>query len=200
MRTALAAAILIGAAALTHAQPAREPPPRYGVKARPKLYPQETPKEALRSALAAAEKGDYKYLVAQLMEPKFVDGAVAERAKATAARAELDLARLRNYQLANRGRIDPEDRLPTDRQAFQSLVAAKAQDLAFQQLVRDVSQKLGEDPQTLRDFRRILAGGAITEGDPAAATHPDLKGRTLYLRKVGDRWFLENRQGEEKKE
>ena len=28
----------------------------------------------------------------------------------------------------------------------------------------------------------------------AKVTHPDVKDRALYFRKVGDRWFLENRQ------
>src|SRR5688500_16678115 len=68
MRAAFAVVLVLGAAALTHAQPPREAPkdapPRYGVNARAKAYPQETPKAALKSALLAVEKADYSYLVA----------------------------------------------------------------------------------------------------------------------------------------
>src|SRR5436190_658029 len=83
---ASAALVLFGSAVLMAAQPPKEAPkeapkeppkkevpkdelepvkdlgPRYGVNPRVKAYPQSTPKEALRSALAAIEKVDYSYL------------------------------------------------------------------------------------------------------------------------------------------
>ena len=42
---------------------------------------------------------------------------------------------------------------------------------------------------------------AHAEADHAATvSHEAVKGRTLYLKKVGDRWFLENRTSDEKKD
>jgi hypothetical protein len=205
MRTAFAAAILLGAAALTHAQPNRGlpkgPEPRYGVKARLKAYSQATPKEALKSAVAAIEDADYSYLVAQLLDPKFVDTAVAERAKLFEPRAEAELAQLRDFQRANPTKVAPEDRVPLDPVGFRALAAAKARDRAFKQLLRDIQQKLTDDPQSVKDLRRIARDGSFADADPvSSATHPDVKGRTLYFKKIDDRWFLENRQSEEKKE
>src|SRR5215216_1350939 len=109
MRSAFAALVILGSAVLTAAQPPKEGPkeapkeapkeppkkevpkdepepvkdlgPRYGVNPRVKAYPQSSPKEALRSALAAIEKVDYSYLAAQLLDPALVDKEVAERAK-----------------------------------------------------------------------------------------------------------------------
>ncbi|QJW95243.1 hypothetical protein [Frigoriglobus tundricola] len=225
MRTLFAAAVLLGAAALVPAQPPKDPPkappkdapkdpppdrdadavpkdlgPKYGVKTRLKQYPQTTPKESLRSVLAAVEGADYTYIVAQLLDPKFVAAAVADRAKQLEPGAEAELAQLRDFQRANRDRIAPEDRVPLDPVGLRALAAVKATERGFKRLVRDVEQKLLDDPQTVKEFRRILRDGSFAEADPAAsATHPDMKGRTLYFNKIGDRWFLENRQTEEPK-
>ena len=211
MRTAFAAAILFGAAGLASAQPPKDPPPeplpvaakdgsRHGVRVRIKQYPQSTPKQALKSALAAVEAADYEYLVGQLLEPKFVDDAVAERAKLLQADAEAELAQLRDYQRANPSRVAIEDRVPLDPVGFRALAAKKAEDRAFRQLLRDVEQKLTDDPQAVKDIRRVALDGMFADADPAGTgTHPEVKGRTLYFKKVGDRWYLENRQGEEPK-
>jgi hypothetical protein len=166
-----------------------------------KAYPQATPREALRSALAAAEAGDYPYLVAQLLDPKFVDAAVAERAKAFEGGAEIELAKLRDFQRANTDKIAREDRVPQDPKEFRALAAAKARDLGFRQLVRDITRKLAEDPQAIKELGRILRDGSFAPAEAAAtATHPDVKTRTLFFKNVDGRWFLENRQAEEKKE
>ena len=98
MRPALAVVLMLCAVALIRAQPPKDPPAkdlpvetepvkRYGVNGRIKAYPQDTPKAALKSTLAAIEKSDYSYLVAQLLDPKFVDETVIERAKEFEARA-----------------------------------------------------------------------------------------------------------------
>ena len=210
MRTAFAAAVLFGAAALAHAQPPKDPPPepvpaakdgsRYGVKVRVKQYPQPTPKQALRSVLEAVEAADYTYLVGQLLDPKFVDDAVAERAKLLQADAEAELAQLRDYQRANPSRVAVEDRVPLDPVGFRARAAVKARDRGFRQLLRDVQQKLTDDPQAVKDIRRVVLDGSFADADPAATgTHPEVKGRTLYFKKVGDRWYLENRQADEPK-
>src|SRR4051812_35113068 len=46
---------------------------RYGVAVDAKAYPQATPKEALKSVLAAAEAKKMDYVVAQLADPTFID-------------------------------------------------------------------------------------------------------------------------------
>jgi len=205
MRTAFAAAILLGAAALTHAQPkgepaSKDPQPRYGVKPRLKQYPQTTAKEALKSAVEAVEAVDYPYLVAQLLDPKFVDEAVAERAKLFQAGAEAELAQLRDFQRANPTKVAPEDRVPLDPNGFRAAAAVKARERAFKQLLRDIEQKLTDDPQSVRDLRRIARDGSFVDADPVStATHADVKGRSLYFKKIGERWFLENKQAEEPK-
>jgi hypothetical protein len=49
---------------------------RYGIAPDPKTYPQASPKEAMASALKAAEAGRFDYLVAQLADPEWVDDRV----------------------------------------------------------------------------------------------------------------------------
>lgn len=154
----------------------------------------------LKSALAAVEATDYEYLVGQLLDPKFVDDAVAERAKFLQAGAEAELAQLRDYQRANPSKVAIEDRVPLDPVGFRALAATKARDRAFRQLQRDVAQKLTDDPQAVKDIRRVALDGMFADADPAATgTHPEVKGRTLYFKKAGDRWYLENRQTDEPK-
>lgn len=49
---------------------------RYGVAEDAKTYPQETAKQALASVLKAIEAKDFRYLVAQLADPAFVEDRV----------------------------------------------------------------------------------------------------------------------------
>jgi hypothetical protein len=201
MRTVFAAAVLLGSYAVVCAQPPAPPPDRYGVKARPKQYAQTTPKDALVSALAIIDKGDYTYLVAQLMDPAFVDREVEARVRLFDEQVERELIQLRDFQRANPSTITPQNFVPLDPKLFRELVLTKARDRAFKQLVRDVEQKLTDDPLALKDVRKILRADMFSVVDPtASAAHPDIKGRALYFKKVGDRWYLENRVAEEKKE
>lgn len=226
MRSAFAALVLLGAAALIHGQPPKEAPkeppkeapkeppkdeefaprpreavPRYGVNPRVKAYPQTTPREALKSAVAAIEKGEFAYLAAHLLDPKFIDDLVAERAKPLEAGVAAEFVRLRDFQRANPSRVADEDRVPQDGPAFTALVTARARERTFRQVARELEQKLSDDPQPLKEMRRVLrAPSPFAEADPVAtATLPEIKGRTLYFKRVGDRWFLENRSADEPK-
>ncbi len=222
MRLAFAAVILFGTA-LVSAQPPKdppkdapkkdekkgapkdpdEPPPkdvgkRYGVAPRVKAYPAGTPKEALRSAIAAIDRGDYTYLAGQLLDPKFVDGAVVERGLTFEKQTAAELTQLREFQRANPEQVSDDDRVPRDPGAFAALVTLRARDRAFQQLARDLGQRLRDDPQLVKDMRRVARDGSFADADPAAtATHPDLKGRSLYFKRYGERWFIENRNSSE---
>jgi len=202
MRLVFALLLLVTTTTLARTQPPpkpidKTPKPRYGVAIKLKTYPQDTPRKALVSAVDAVEKGDTAYLVAHLLDPGFVDLRLNDRVKQFEANVELELSQQRDFQLANRDRFAPEDRLPTDRAKFEALIQDRSRLLAFRQVIRDVEEKLLNDPQALKDLRKIMRDGAFTdEPGGAKATHPDVKDRVLYFRKIDDRYFLENRQDE----
>jgi hypothetical protein len=206
MRLAFALTLLAGLVALADDDVPqivpREPEPRFGIQAKLKVYPQATPKKALESALEASERGDYSYLVAHLLDPAFVELRIADRARESEAAVELNLLRQRDFQYANPDRFLPADRLPLDKQRFAAAVLEKSRERAFKQLQVDVGQKLRDDPQTIKDLKKILRDGTFAdEGAAVKAEHPTVKNRTLYFKRIGDRWFLENREGEiQKKE
>jgi hypothetical protein len=56
---------------------ADKPAPRFETTPDLKSYPQGTPKEALASVLKAVQAKQYDYLLAQLSDPKWVDGRAA---------------------------------------------------------------------------------------------------------------------------
>ena len=203
MRLVFAVVLLVTSATLARTQPPpKEVPkvdePRFGVPVKKKAYPQDTPRKALASAVEAIEKGETAYLVAHLLDPGFVELRLSDRARQFEAPVELQLTRQRDFQLANRDRFLPEDRLPTDKEQFRALILQRSRERAFQQLLRDVEDKLLNDPLSVKDLRKIMRDGTFTDepGGGARGTHPDVKNRVLYLKRIGERWFLENRQDE----
>jgi hypothetical protein len=179
---------------------AREPEPRFGIPVKLKVYPQLTAKKALESALDAYEKGDHAYLVAHLLDPAFVEQRITDLGKQYEAKVEIELSRLRDLQFANPDRFAPEDRLPTDRAQFLARITARSRDLAFRKLLLDIDQQMRNDPQSLKDMKKILRDGTFSdEGMGAKVVHPSVKYVALYFRKIGDCWYLENRQTEETK-
>lgn len=198
MRLVFSLSLLAGSVALAQ-QPkepdlTQAPEPRYGVPPKLKTYPQETAKKALASAVEAVEKGEVAYLVAHLLDPGFVELRLTDRAKQYEAAVEADLSRLRDAQLRNPDKFLPEDRLPADKAKFRALVVQRSREQAFKQLARDVSDKLLDDPQTLRDLKRLFREGTLADTETGAKlTHESIKDRALYFRKIGERWFLENR-------
>jgi hypothetical protein len=196
MRLVFALTLLSGTVALAR-QPgaAEEPAPRFGVAPKLKAYPQSTARKALQSAVAAVQGGETAYLVAHLLDPGFVELRLAERARQYEAEVEVALARLRDAQIRNPDKYAREERVPTDRAKFAALVVQQSRDRAFKQLVRDVGDKILDDPESFRDMRKLLADGKFEDVETGAkVTHPAVKDRALYFRKVGDRWFLEDRQ------
>ena len=197
MRIAFALALLVGLATLARTQ---EPAPnldvRFGIPLKLKAYPQDTARKALASAIEACEKPDTAYLIAQLLDPGFVELRLADRAKQFEAPVEVELANLRDFQNANPDKFQPAERIPNDRTKFKALIVERSRERAFKQLIRDVEDKLREDPQSLKDLKKILRDGMFADEPDggARATHPDVKDRVLFFRKIGERWFLENRQ------
>jgi hypothetical protein len=177
----------------------KDPDPRFGVASRVKAYPQPTARRALESVIEACEKEDYAYLAAHLLDPGFVGRRVADRARQYEGKVEADLIKLRDYQYANPD-LFPNERVPLDKVQFAALVQAKAAEQGFRQLVRDVQQKLRDDPEALRDMKKVLRDGTfVDDGGSVKAVHPTVKDKTLFLKKIGDRWFIENRQEDEVK-
>jgi len=67
--------------------------------------------------------------------------------------------------------------------------------LAFERLVTETNLYYGNDPLILRDLRKFAKEAKwAEEGDKAVGTVEGIAGRKVYLRKIGERWFLENKQ------
>ncbi|HJZ54103.1 MAG TPA: hypothetical protein VKE74_04065 [Gemmataceae bacterium] len=207
MQRLLAVTVVLGAVGLTPAQPPppkapEAPPVRFGLPYRPKAYPQATPKQALESVIITVEKGEFPYLVAHLLDPAFVDTRLAERARQFEPLVEDELVKLRALQKQNPDRVAPEARVPDDLGRLRALVADRAHERAFRQLARDVQEKLADDPEALKELRQFLRLGMFPDagaGDTARVGLPKIKERALFFRKIGDRWFVENRQADERK-
>lgn len=183
-----------------------EVPPRYGQQFKPKVYPQGTAKEALASVLAAVEKGDYAYLAAHLLDPAFVDARLDAMAGGPGSpyrkAAEAELLRLRDAQRKNPDSVALARRVPDDPKLFDDRLAADAKQFAFTQLTRIVQDKFADDPETLKDLRKFARSGAFPDpgapGDAAKVELPDVKDRALFFKRAAGRWFVENKQADEK--
>ncbi len=65
----------------------------------------------------------------------------------------------------------------------------------FDELVRETEGKLNNEPSAVKELGRFLKEGEWEAGESnATVCLKDIKDRQVYLRKIGDRWFLENRQ------
>jgi hypothetical protein len=195
-----------GLAVLVSIAPAQPPAEvkveaRYGIPGNPRLFPQTEPKTVLASAIKAAEAGRYDYLVAHLMDEKFIEGRIDNRAKLIEPTADAELRALRDRQRKD-VTLDKRLQLPDDPNLFNEAVKAEARLRAFKQVLRDVEAKLTEDPTSLRELRRFLREGELVSSSAEAAriTLKDVKDRQVFLKKVGERWFIENRQQDEEKE
>src|SRR5439155_22887318 len=155
----------------------------------------------LQSAIEAVEGGQYAYLLAHLMDPQFVDARVADRAKQLEPGVEVELAKLRESQKQNPVGIAPEARVPDDPIQFRAMAAREARTRAFRLLVRDVQDKLTDDPTLLKDLRRFLREGTVADQPGGARVGlADVKDRAVFLKQLDGRWFVENRQSDEKAE
>ncbi len=197
---ALALGFTTGGLALTQPPPKVEegPPTRFGYPYRDKAFPQFTPKETLESVVLAIEKADMPYLVSNLIDPAFIDARLLERARQLEPSVEQELVELRNFQQQNLDRVAPDARIPNDPVKVRAMVAERAREQAFKQLVRDVQEKLIEDPESAKDLRRFLRLGDFPADAAAGMTFrlslADVKDRALFFRKVGERWYIENKQ------
>ncbi len=138
-------------------------PPRYGFDYSPQLYPQGSPKDAMKSIVRAIDARRLDYMLAQLADPKFIDGQIAEYRK-----------QIQNQKKGNE-----------EAQTF----------FAFDRLVRETAEYYLNDPILVKELRRFAKHAAWEENeDLATGTVKEVPARKVFLRRIGDRWFLENRQ------
>jgi hypothetical protein len=150
MRVGSAIGLSFLLAGTLYAQAPKEQPStdRYGVHLRLRTCPQGTPKEALESALATIDNGQFDYLLAQLVDPDFVDKRVKD------------------------------------------VYGGK-----FEELVQETTDKLDNDPIAVKELRRFFKEGEWDIADTTATVKlKDVKDRQVYLKKMGTRWYWENRQ------
>lgn len=64
----------------------------------------------------------------------------------------------------------------------------------FEKLVTETTAKLAGDPDSVKQLRRLVAEGEWQEaGETSSVSHKEIPNRTVFLKKIGNRWFLENR-------
>lgn len=194
--------------------------PRYGVEAAPEFYPQGTPKEALATAAKLLEKQRYPYLLAHVIDPAFVDGQVAVRAKLLEPAVEKQLAAVRAEQKRGLAADTPAERvIASDPAGFAAQVRAEAERQAFGELVKAMQDNAGEFPEQIAQLLAVARDGTIADNGPAATAEakgvPNKKvflvqGKVPGLKEVRvvknnlpateqqpttvTRWFVEDRQ------
>lgn len=185
MRTWLAilAALSLSTSVAT-AQPIREIPPQFDLFYNPDLYGQRSPREVLAATIAAIERERFDYIVAHLLDPAVVDRWLANNKE--------HFDRVAAEQVAG----SASGALLTGKE-----LQVRIQDISGRLNVRNLASTMRkqamEDPETLALMKRMVRDGMYQEApDVASATLPDVKDRALYFKKIGDRWFLENRRTE----
>ena len=153
-------------------------------------------------AAAADDRTDFpiRYIVAHLMEPQFIDTRLVEVAKLLEPGIEIELYKTRELQRKNPGAYAPSERLPESPAAFQAVVKNVALERAFFQIVREVQDRLSGDPESIKTLRQFLRDGTVSGSDDDAKIElAGVADRFVFLKKAGNRWYIENRQTEEKK-
>lgn len=196
MRTFLAATGLFIAVGMTAAQPPVNEF-RYGVRPLTDSFPQSSPKEALSSTILAIERGRFEYLAAYLIEPSFIDAKVVERVSQLEPFVDQEFRLLRETQRASRQNIPLESLLPEEPNAFASAVRNEARQRAFRQVVSDIRTYMSQNSDLVRTLRRFLREGTeLPAGDVATFSIKELPNQAVFLKKIGERWHVEDRQSE----
>jgi hypothetical protein len=65
----------------------------------------------------------------------------------------------------------------------------------FEDLVSETRTKLNDNPAAIKELRRFLQDGEWQIAEAKASVQlKDVKSHQVYLRKIEDRWFFENKQ------
>jgi hypothetical protein len=155
-------------------------PPRFEVLHNAELYKQDTPQNTLDSVLVAASRDRFDYVIAHLLDPALVDARLATN--------QVYFERVANEQVG----ATAAGQLLMGEELYNQ-VRRVAVRLNVKQLGDQMRRKLADEPNNLRELKQIARDGQFeAAGETAKATHKDLKGRALYFKKIGNRWFLEN--------
>jgi hypothetical protein len=65
----------------------------------------------------------------------------------------------------------------------------------FDAMVKETTTKLSDNPTAVKEIERFLKEGEWEEkGTSATARLKDVKDRQVFMKKIGKRWYLENKQ------
>jgi hypothetical protein len=157
-------------------------PPRFDVIYNPDLYPQDTPQAALKSALEAISRDRYDYVLAHLIDPAFVDARLAN------TQAYFERVAVEQIGSTAAGQVLRDA-------ALQARTRELGTRMNFRNLADQMRRKIADEPDSLQVLKRMAREGLFqTAGDDTTATLKDVKDRALYFKKIGGRWFLENRK------
>jgi hypothetical protein len=157
-------------------------PPRFDVIYNPDLYAQDTPQASLKSVLEAISRDRYDYVLAHVIDPAYVDARLAT------TQAYFERVAVEQIGATSAGQILRDA-------ALQARTRELGTRMNFRDLAGQMRRKIADEPDSLRDLKRMARDGLFqTSGDDATATLKDVKDRALYFKKIGGRWFLENRK------
>lgn len=164
--------------------PAADPKQLFGIFLNSDLYPQKTPKDALESAIGAIERDRIEYLIAHLLDPTLV----ADRMQGMTPYFE----KIASEQISSTGQG-----MNLRGAELQTRVRDRAVELNFKAFSALVREKLKDEPANLKEMKLFLSDGVFTDdGTNGKVTHKGFKDKALYFKKVGERWFIENRKEE----
>ena len=181
--------VLLSAASLAAQDaPAPKYQSRFNVEYNKVNYPQSEAKAAFKSVVKAIDENRHEYLMAQLVDPVFVDARVAEY-KALMFPPESLLAE--DEEIA--GELDP---LLKKRKIFAKETNEKNRvKVAFGRLVTETKKHFSEDPILVRELRLFVRDGEWEEdAEKAVASLKKTTTRKVFLRKLEGRWFMEEKQ------
>lgn len=180
------------------AQPeAPNPAPRFNVLFNERYFKQASPRETLASLVKAGDLGQFDYIASYLMDESAANGLILAKAKDAERQAEKDLMAIRQKERADVFKPRPENALPIDPNEFAKRVQVETTWRGYRQLVKEIGERFNEDPAHLRDLQRYLRDGETTIAENTAKIEIRKEpGKALYFKKVGNRWFIEDRTQE----
>ncbi|HEX3314706.1 MAG TPA: hypothetical protein VHR72_07420 [Gemmataceae bacterium] len=161
---------------------------RYNIEYNPVGYPQKTPQEGLKAIVRALDAGAYEYMLAHLVDPKFVDTRVAEYfttmfPKELLRKEDEEIALAEDALTRKRLEIGKERRL-FDRRV-----------LSFVRLVKETRKHFSEDPVLLRELRQMARDGEWDADDTkGTCSLKAVTTRKAFFKAQEGRWFMEERQ------
>jgi hypothetical protein len=133
---------------------------RFGFEVDEITYPQQNAKDALKSIVVAIDRKRVDYMLAQLVDPAYVDYWIEQYKR------DFVLGKEEGRRL-----------------------------LAFDRLTKETNQHFQNDPLVVKELRVFVRDAKWTdEGESALATVDSIPARKVFLKKIGERWFLENKQ------